>query len=29
MGTEGSGGPYDVLLLLKDGETRVYATHQT
>jgi len=29
MGPEGSGGPYDVLLLLKDGETRVYATHQT
>ena len=29
MGPEGSGGPYDVLLLLKDGSSRVYTTHQT
>jgi hypothetical protein len=29
MGPEGSGAPYDVLLLFEDGSTRVYATHQT
>ena len=29
MGPEGSGGPYDVLLLLKGGAASVYATHQT
>jgi hypothetical protein len=29
MGPEGSGEPYDVLLLLEDGSTRVYTTHQT
>jgi len=27
MGPEGSGEPYDVLLLLKDGSARVYTTH--
>lgn len=28
MGAEGSGEPYDVLLLLKDGSASVYTTHQ-
>ena len=29
MGPEGSGPPYDTLLIRRDGSTAVYASHQT